>query len=176
MAWVRERGNPMAGKVPFKGETPRCVDCGAVVSTRKTKRCMKCKGKLQTARKRPREAYLVWKRAHIKNKMDTDPVFKLSYYLRSRLYKAVRNGYKTGSAVRDLGCTIAELKIYLEGLFQPGMTWENWSYEGWHIDHKRPLASFDLEDPAQFLQAVHFTNLQPMWAKDNIRKGASESA
>ena len=81
-----------------------------------------------------------------------------------------------GSAVRDLGCTIEELKLYLAAKFQPGMSWENWSFAGWHIDHIRPLASFDLTDSAQFKLAVHYTNLQPLWAKDNFSKGDSYEA
>jgi len=46
----------------------------------------------------------------------------------------------------------------------------NYSYTGWHIDHKKALANFDLTDREQFLQAMHYTNLQPLWAKDNISK------
>lgn len=94
--------------------------------------------------------------------------FKLSQNLRNRL----RNGIKTGSFIRDLGCTIAELKDHLESLFQPGMTWENYGIYGWHVDHKVPLASFDLTDREQFLKACHYSNLQPLWASDNLRKGA----
>lgn len=91
--------------------------------------------------------------------------------LRDRLWEAIRGKVKSGSAVADLGCTVAEARAYLEALFQPGMTWEN--YGEWHIDHIRPLSSFsDLEDRDQLLQAVHYTNLQPLWAKDNIAKGS----
>ena len=88
-----------------------------------------------------------------------------------RLHKALKNTFKSGSAVKDLGCSIEYLKAYLEGQFEPGMTWDNWGRRGWHIDHIRPLASFDLTDPEQFKQAVHYTNLQPLWAKDNLKKG-----
>ena len=85
---------------------------------------------------------------------------------------AVKHGYKTGSAVRDLGCTVPELRAYLEARFRSGMTWANHSRDGWHIDHIRPLASFDLTDRAQLLEAVHFSNLQPLWAEENLSKGA----
>jgi hypothetical protein len=51
------------------------------------------------------------------------------------------------------------------------MTWTNWKPDGWHIDHIKPLASFDLTDPVQFKQAVNYTNLQPLWANENRRKG-----
>ncbi len=99
---------------------------------------------------------------------------QLKRNLRSRLRHAIKDGAKRGSAVRDLGCTTDELKLYLEARFQPGMTWENWSPTGWHIDHVKPLASFDLTDRKQFLAACHYTNLQPLWAEENLRKRASE--
>jgi hypothetical protein len=93
---------------------------------------------------------------------------RLAEALRSRLYQAIRWESKAGSAVSDLGCSIPELKQYLESKFQPGMTWDN--YGQWHIDHINPLAKFDLTDREQFLQACHFTNLQPLWAVDNLAK------
>jgi len=96
---------------------------------------------------------------------------KLSVILRSRLYAALKNNHKTGSAIKDLGCSIEELKIYLESKFQPGMAWDNWTTNGWHIDHIRPLASFNLSDREDFIKACHYTNLQPLWAIDNLIKG-----
>jgi hypothetical protein len=96
--------------------------------------------------------------------------YKLSSRLRIRLNRAIKGNYKSGSAVKDLGCTIDELKAYLESKFQPGMSWNNYGLYGWHIDHIKPLISFDLTDREQFLQAVHYTNLQPLWAKDNLSK------
>ena len=59
---------------------------------------------------------------------------------------------------------------HLEALFQPGMTWDNHAIDGWHIDHIRPCTSFDLTDPEQQRQCFHYTNLQPLWAFDNISK------
>lgn len=97
---------------------------------------------------------------------------KLSHRLRNRLLKALRNGAKTGSGVRDLGCTLEEFQVYIEGKFSPGMTWANWSHKGWHLDHIQPLASFDLTVREQYLHAAHYTNYQPLWAKDNLSKGA----
>lgn len=95
---------------------------------------------------------------------------KLSCYLRNRLYCALKKNYKSGSAVRDLGCSIEELKKYLEAQFQPGMTWDNWGKYGWHIDHIEPLCKFDLTDSEQLKKACHYTNLRPLWAEDNLRK------
>jgi hypothetical protein len=109
---------------------------------------------------------------YVKERRKTDVQFKLSLSLRARLNKAVRGHYKAGSAVKDLGCSIEELKKYLESKFQEGMAWENHAQTGWHIDHIKPLASFDLTDRNQLLQACHYTNLQPLWAKDNLSKGA----
>lgn len=96
--------------------------------------------------------------------------FKLAHLLRGRIWKAIKNNQKTGSAVKDLGCSIQELKVYLESKFTEGMNWDNWSNNGWHIDHIIPLASFDLTNREEFLKACHYTNLQPLWAKDNILK------
>lgn len=69
-----------------------------------------------------------------------------------------------------IGCTVEYLRQHLEQQFQPGMSWDNWSISGWHIDHIRPCASFDLTDPIQQAQCFHYTNLQPLWAKDNMIK------
>lgn len=107
---------------------------------------------------------------YFRNKRATNIHFKLSCNLRTRLYQAIRNDFKTGSAVKDLGCTIPELKIWLESKFQNGMSWDNWSFTGWNIDHKIPLKSFDLTDRTQFLEACNYKNLQPMWAEENNKK------
>lgn len=104
------------------------------------------------------------------------PEFYLRSILRRRLGRALKNKQKAGSAVRDLGCSIADLTTYLEKQFLPNMTWDNWGLKGWHIDHIKPLASFDLSDRTQFLQACHYTNLRPLWATDNLRKGAKLAA
>jgi len=103
-----------------------------------------------------------------------DIAYKISRNLRSRLYQAIRNNYKSGSAVRDLGCSIECLKKYLESKFQLGMSWNNYGRNGWHIDHIKPVSSFDLTDKNQLKIACHYSNLQPLWAKDNLRKSNNE--
>jgi hypothetical protein len=95
---------------------------------------------------------------------------KIAGRIRGRLKAAFNRGAQHGVAVRDLGCSIAELKTHLETLFQEGMTWEN--YGRWHIDHKTPLSAFDLTKTDQVLLACHWSNLQPLWARDNLSKGA----
>lgn len=107
----------------------------------------------------------------------SDESRRIARNLRSRLYVALKNGAKKGSAVKDLGCSIEEFKNYLEQKFykhiETGeiMSWDNYGLKGWHIDHIIPLVSFDLTDREQFLKACHHTNLQPLWAEDNLRKG-----
>lgn len=107
-----------------------------------------------------------------KEKYHSDINFKMTCVLRARLNQAIKNNNKSGSALSDLGCSIEEFKQYLESLFEPGMTWDNWSRTGWHIDHIKPLSAFDLTNPNQIKDACNYTNLQPMWAVDNISKGA----
>lgn len=107
------------------------------------------------------------------NRKKIDINYRLTITLRQRLNKALKGNYKNGSAVMDLGCSIKDFKSYIEAKFQPGMTWDNYGRAGWHIDHIKPISKFDLTNPVQFKQAVHYTNLQPLWAVDNIRKGVS---
>jgi hypothetical protein len=111
-----------------------------------------------------------YKKEYEINRLKIDINFKLARNLRNRLRVAIYNNQKAGSAVKDLGCSIPELKIHLETQFQPGMTWENWSRTGWHIDHIQPLDSFNLQNREEFLKACHYTNLQPLWAEENLTK------
>ena len=128
------------------------------------------KEKLKLIQKAYNDANKGKRNKHLKHKLKTDSQFKLSCYLRGRLRSAIKGNFKAGSAVKDLGCSIEELKQHLESKFSPGMTWDNWTTDGWHIDHIKPLASFDLTDRKQLLEACHYTNLQPLWAKDNLTK------
>lgn len=110
-------------------------------------------------------------REYRKRRYREDSLFRLSVSLRRRLGMAIRGNQKSGSAVRDLGMPIAEFKNYVASLFTDGMSWENWGTV-WHLDHIKPLAAFDLADRPQFLEACHYTNLQPLAAEENLKKGA----
>ena len=100
-----------------------------------------------------------------------DPAIRIVANLRRRLLNVVSAEKKSANTMVQLGCSRSFLLRHLKHQFLPGMTWDN--YGEWHIDHIRPCASFDLTDPEQQKQCFHYTNLQPLWAVDNLRKGAS---
>lgn len=116
--------------------------------------------------------YIVRAKEYSRNKSSSDIQFKLAKILRTRTYQALKGNFKAGSAVKDLGCSIQELKEYIEKQFKKDMDWNNWGNKKgfWSIDHIKPLSSFDLSNRQQFLNASNFTNLQPLWHVDNIRK------
>jgi hypothetical protein len=89
----------------------------------------------------------------------------------TRVRHGLKGNIKHQRTIEMLGCTAKELKNYLASKFTDGMTWENYGMDGWHVDHIRPCSSFDLSDPEQQRQCFHYTNLQPLWAKDNLQKG-----
>lgn len=103
--------------------------------------------------------------------MATNLNFRLTKILRGRLRIAIKGESKAASSLELLGCSVEHLKAWLEFWMKPGMTWENYGYNGWHIDHKKPCASFDLTKPDEQRKCFHYTNLEPLWAKDNMQKG-----
>lgn len=108
-----------------------------------------------------------------RNRYKNNPGFVVKRRLCGRLRDAVRaqGGAKASSSYELVGCSHAQLLEHLSQQFSCGMNWENFGQ--WHIDHIRPCASFDLTDPEQQKACFHYTNLQPLWARDNLRKGAS---
>ena len=103
----------------------------------------------------------------------TDPEFKLIKTLRSRLGSAIKakRATKNNNTMELTGCDIKFLKGYIEAKFVDGMTWEN--HGKWHIDHIKPCCSFNLLDGEEQKKCFHYTNLQPLWAFDNLSKGGS---
>lgn len=110
-------------------------------------------------------------REYIFNKRKTSISCRLSSQLWHRFWLALKNNFKNGSAVKDLGCSISEFKLYIENYFSifPGMSWDNYGKD-WHLDHFIPLSYYNLEDRTELLEALHYTNLQPLWKSENIKK------
>ena len=98
------------------------------------------------------------------------PYEKLAASMRTRVYQSLKFGWKSAKTEDLIGITFPALKIYLEERFKSGMAWEN--YGTWHIDHRLPLSSFDLTKAEEQKKAFHYTNLQPLWAEENLRKHA----
>lgn len=105
-------------------------------------------------------------------RINSDVQLLLKRRLRTRLWMAMKADYKAGSAVSDLGCSIEQLKSYLESLFTSGMTWDNWGKGpgNWNIDHIKPLSIVDLTNRQHVLEVCHYSNLQPLWFEDNRKK------
>lgn len=101
----------------------------------------------------------------------TDPTFRLKCNLRSRVNKALKGKCKSETTLKMLGCGVEDLWIYLESKFKTGMTRTNYGTV-WHVDHIMPCAIFDLSKPEHIKRCFHFSNLQPLFAEDNHRKGA----
>lgn len=114
-----------------------------------------------------------YNKEYTKKRFKNDNIFRLKMILRNRVKDVLKKNFKSGSAVKDLGCSVEELKRYLESQFEPGMTWDNWGNKkgDWSIDHIIPLSKVDLTNKEEFLKVCHYTNLRPMWHIDNIKKG-----
>lgn len=100
-----------------------------------------------------------------------DITYRMEDSLRRRMNKALKGKATSKSAIRFLGCSIPDFRIYLESKFDTGMSWENYGRTGWHIDHIMPCAIFDLSNPEHQKRCFHFSNMQPMWARENLIKG-----
>jgi hypothetical protein len=101
-------------------------------------------------------------------RMTEDSKFRFFANLRTRCYQIVKDlalKKKPNSTLKWVGCTSEELTSYFESLFSEGMSWDN--YGEWHVDHIRPVSSFKQEE---WEQINHYSNLQPLWAEDNIKK------
>ena len=105
-----------------------------------------------------------WHRKNQSSNID----YRIKRAIRARLYTALKNGYKKESSILYLGCDLSTFKKYISNKFTEGMSWDN--YGDWHIDHIKPLSLFDLSNEDEIKKAQHYTNLQPLWAKENILK------
>jgi hypothetical protein len=104
-----------------------------------------------------------------KNWLDSDIKNKIAHNLRCRINVALKKKTKSKKTMELIGTSIENLWVHLEKNFKPGMTREN--YGKWHIDHIRPCSSFDLSKPEEQSICFHYSNLNPLWAEDNLKKG-----
>ena len=119
-----------------------------------------------------REGHRVERRAYENERYATDPKFRMIKHARGRMWDLLKSKGKGKVAffVRDLGCTKGFLFTWIESKFKPGMSWENYG-KVWHLDHVRPLVDFNLDDPQDCKKINHYTNLQPLFWRDNLSKG-----
>lgn len=131
----------------------------------------KIKNQINLYQKNNRTIVNIRVRNYYKNVLSKDIFYKIRAILRNRVQFIVKyyKGKKPSSALKMLGCNLEQFREHLQSNFLPGMTWSN--YGKWHIDHIKPLACFNLKEEEQVKACCHYTNLQPLWASDNIKKG-----
>ena len=123
--------------------------------------------------KENREKLISYQIKYITNRLKTDQNFRLAWKLRNRLRMALKS-QKVDKSERTMdlvGCCLESLKTHMSKQFRTGMTWENNTLKGWHIDHIKPMSSFDLSDPEEQKKCNNYTNLQPLWWWENLEKG-----
>jgi hypothetical protein len=101
-------------------------------------------------------------------KYQAKPQYKIAHALRRRTYQVLKGRNKSFKTLDLLGCTVEALMEHLSLQFVEGMSWDN--YGEWHIDHIKPLCSVDVTDTEQLKTVSHYTNLRPLWKKDNLAK------
>lgn len=127
--------------------------------------------KMKVYREENNEKFRKYNLKYSKDRRKEDPRFKVEDTLRKRIAIAIKRQYtkKAYSSVELLGCTPKEAREHIEKQFVEGMTWDN--YPEWHVDHIIPCSFFDLTKPEQQKECFNYTNLQPLWAIDNMKKG-----
>lgn len=103
-------------------------------------------------------------------RIQEDIGYKIQQRCRTRIYKALKGYVKSQTTIELVGCPIEKLIMHIENQFKRGMTWGN--YGTWHLDHIKPCALFDLSKPEQQKECFHYTNLQPLWADENMVKSS----
>jgi hypothetical protein len=151
-----------------------CKEC-RIVATRKYYRdnTKDITTKKKIYSKNNKEKILKRQIKYVNKKKQEDPMFHLSLNLRKRVksyMKYVGISPKILKSTKDMiGCSPQELREHIESKFIDGMSWENYGTFGWHLDHITPLAS--AKDKEEIIKLNHYTNLQPLWAIDNLKKG-----
>ena len=131
---------------------------------------IKCREYREKNKERLQLNFRNWRKnnKHKINEYNRKPINKVKNSLRSRINELMNKKYKNPRTLELVGCDYVFLMEYIEKKFTEGMTWENYGYSGWHIDHIIPLCTAKTEEELKKL--YHYTNLQPLWAEDNFRK------
>lgn len=139
--------------------------------------CKKCEAEIQSKRDRSisnRRYYLLnkdkYKRSWSKDTLTDNQL--VAQRLRCRLRNTVRDKIKSAPTLILLGCDLSYFKSYIQSKFSEGMTWDLFIKGDIHIDHIKPCSLFDLSDSIEQSVCFHYTNLQPLWAADNLKKHA----
>ena len=110
-------------------------------------------------------------RKTFKEKHKNDPRYKTVNNLRRRLKHLLDGTQKSEHTLTIIGCSRTELVAYLQSKFKIGMNWNNYGFRGWHIDHIIPCSTFDFTKLEEQKKCFHYTNLQPLWWYENLKKG-----
>jgi hypothetical protein len=128
----------------------------------------KVRERIKAWEKNNKEYVLTKKREWTKRTIENNPIYNFSILVRRNISMSYKFGKKPLKTEAILGCTITEFRNYIESKFKEGMTFENHGRNGWHLDHIIPLSTAESED--EILKLCHYTNFQPLWEKDNLRK------
>lgn len=162
-------------KLSIKGKERRKRDIEKVLKREKVNRERnreKCLESGARWKRENREANNATSRVYARERKKVDVSYKLRSYLTSRLWEVLRHQKATKSSrtIILLGCSIEEFRTHLESQFTEGMTWDN--YGEWHVDHKKPCAAFNLSKEEDQRICFHYTNMQPLWKEENIKKSS----
>ena len=113
--------------------------------------------------------------AYKKKKCAEDPIYKKVARARSSILTILTRKNRGTKPWALIGCSAQDFAKHIEGQFKNGMSWGNKGTYGWHIDHIRPLASFDLSTKENQMSAFNYKNTQPLWKEENMSKGAKLS-
>ena len=113
------------------------------------------------------------RRERERDRYKSDMLYRLVESLRGGLHQTLKaqGASKNARTIEYSCCSVKFLRNHLEKQFTDGMNWDNWSIDGWHIDHRRPRDSFNLNNEDEIYMCQHYTNLQPMWGPENMAKG-----
>jgi len=113
------------------------------------------------------------KREYCRKRREENPTIRLSVAFSHRMRESLKHGKQGRSWESIVGYTCNDLRDHLEKLFTEGMSWENYGFRGWHIDHKIPIVFFNYQttEDQSFKECWSLNNLQPLWWKDNLSKG-----